>query len=119
MTGSSVSVEKSCTADPPWTPRHSKPRCHRVRELGCAYPPVRDREGRVITVATRRRYPSDRKRSHLPRVTKTRRPLGPTKLRRKARHLHLKPFYFAHDGIFLELQPEPHLDERDASERER
>jgi DNA repair protein RadC len=50
MTGSSVSVEKSYTADPPWTPRHSKPRCHRVRELVCAYRPVRDREGRIISV---------------------------------------------------------------------
>ena len=43
----------------------------------------------------------------------------PTKLGRKARHLHFKPFHFADDGIFLDLQPEPHLDEREASERER
>lgn len=44
--------------------------------------------------------------------------LPTTKLRRKARHLHLESFDFAHDGVFLELQPEPHLDEGEASERE-
>jgi hypothetical protein len=52
MTGSSVSVERPCTADPPWTPRHSRPRCHRVRALICAYQPVRDREGRIISVSS-------------------------------------------------------------------
>jgi DNA repair protein RadC len=52
MTGSSVSVDKPPTAEPPWTPRLSKPRCHRVRELICAYRPVRDREGRIISVSS-------------------------------------------------------------------
>lgn len=46
-------------------------------------------------------------------------PLRTTELRRKARHLHLESFHFAHDGVFLELQPEPHLNECEASERER
>ena len=52
MTGSSVSVDQPPTAEPPWTPRLSKPRCHRVRELICAYRPVRDREGRIISVSS-------------------------------------------------------------------
>jgi DNA repair protein RadC len=50
MTGSSVSVENPSTADPPWTSRQSKPRSLRVRELVCAYRPVRDPEGRIISV---------------------------------------------------------------------
>jgi hypothetical protein len=40
-------------------------------------------------------------------------PLLTTELRRKARHLYLESFHFAHDGVFLQLQPEPHLDECD------
>lgn len=50
MNGSSVSGETMYTTHQTWAPRRSKPRCHRVRELVCVYRPVRDREGRIISV---------------------------------------------------------------------
>src|SRR5437867_3140870 len=50
MTGSSVFAETAYTAHDTDTLRLPKPRCHRVRELVCVYRPVRDREGRVISV---------------------------------------------------------------------
>src|SRR5688572_30199947 len=45
--------------------------------------------------------------------------LRAAELRRKARDLHLESFHFTDDGVFLELKPEPHLDECEATERER
>ena len=50
MMGSSVSAEAPYAAHPPPAPRRSTPRCHRVRELVFSYRPVRDREGRIISV---------------------------------------------------------------------
>jgi len=50
MTGSSVSADAPHTAHPPPASRRSMPRCHRVRELVLAYRPVRDQQGRIISV---------------------------------------------------------------------
>lgn len=50
MTGSSVSAEMAYTARRTSASRPSEPRGHRVRELVFAYRPVRDREGRIISV---------------------------------------------------------------------
>ncbi len=45
-----VSAEAPYTADRPCAPPHSQPRCRRVRELVVAYRPMRDQEGRIISV---------------------------------------------------------------------
>ena len=50
MIGSSVSVQDAYTSSVVGLSVRSTPRLHRVRELVCAYRPVRDREGRVISV---------------------------------------------------------------------
>ena len=50
MIGSSVSVQDAYTSSVVGSSVRSTPRLHRVRELVCAYRPVRDREGRVISV---------------------------------------------------------------------
>ena len=50
MTGRSVSAATAYTAHQEWTAGLSKPRLHRVRELVCAYRPMRDQEGRIISV---------------------------------------------------------------------
>jgi len=50
MTGISVSGAMPNAVHHQWRTPHSKPRAHRVRELVFAYRPVRDREGRIISV---------------------------------------------------------------------
>jgi RadC-like JAB domain len=52
MTGRSVSAVSACTAHPDLASRPVAPRRHRVRELVCAYRPVRDEEGRIISVVS-------------------------------------------------------------------
>jgi DNA repair protein RadC len=50
MTCRRVSASMAYTAPPDLTARPTEPRGHRVRELVCAYRPMRDREGRIISV---------------------------------------------------------------------
>jgi hypothetical protein len=50
MIGNRVSAEPASTVDLPRTPARSQPRCRRVRELVCACRPLRDPEGRIISV---------------------------------------------------------------------
>lgn len=50
MIGNRVSAEPAYTVDLPRMPPRSQPRCRRVRELVCAYRPLRDPEGRIISV---------------------------------------------------------------------
>ena len=45
-----VFAEGPYTADPLCAPPYSQPRCRRVRELVVAYRPMRDQEGRIISV---------------------------------------------------------------------
>ena len=52
MTGRSVSAVSACTVHSDPASRPAAPRRHRVRELVCAYRPVRDREGRIISVVS-------------------------------------------------------------------
>jgi DNA repair protein RadC len=50
MTGTRVSAVTAYTAHREWTTAPSRSRGHRVRELVCSYRPVRDHEGRIISV---------------------------------------------------------------------
>lgn len=52
MTGRSVSAVSASTGYAGLASRLGAPRRHRVRELVCAYRPVRDREGRIISVVS-------------------------------------------------------------------
>src|SRR5258705_11159083 len=50
MTGTLVSAITACTAHRDCTAVPAQIRGHRVRELVCSYRPVRDHEGRIISV---------------------------------------------------------------------
>lgn len=52
MTAIGVSTDTAYTASAGCSARAFKPRRHRVRELVCSYRPVRDSEGRIISVGS-------------------------------------------------------------------
>ena len=82
MTASSVSVDKSCAAHPPWTPRPSRPPGHRVRELKCA-----DRGERLLPCLVPGAESRGLSRSHPARLPEDRNPqYGPGRYSRTGGH---------------------------------